>query len=850
MRKKGVLIICILVLGLHQGSVGARMSDKTLGELQDQAEKEGWKFTLGRNAATERPAQALCGALPPDPNDPELKRRSEELAERQPPVRLDSLPNRWDWREHNAVPPIRDQEGCGSCWAHAAVGVVESAILIASSGSLSPSDIDLSEQWLIDCATDDDPGSCSEGWVTVALDKMKWWADEGYGKDYDGAVLERDCTYTGTEEMCGSSAYSHPFGIEDWHLTSTSLEDLKQAIYEHGPITARVSVYESFQAYMGGIYDRNEGAPVGEHYVILVGWDDTDGPGVFILRNSWGTTWGEAGYMRIDYSIFGAIRGGDTCYVEYQWDKDAFAAHWALDEGSGNIAHDSTGDKHGNVHGATWTSGEIAGALEFDGTDDYVSLPDTVIMRDEYAKTVSAWIRVDTWKVCAKVFRWRDERNTITMALHPSEGKIAAGTITKTDGVTGTCTVGPVCSTGEWHHICCTYDGVTTCIYADGWKKEVTEDDASAWDTTDAGAFVGKGSSTFPQQYFDGRIDDVRLYTYALSIGEIWDLAFYDMSKSFTIRNDSGVPVARFDDAGNLFLVGSLFEPESGPGKELVGHWKFDEVSGDTAYDSVGDNDGTLHNMESGDRVPGRVGGALQFDGVDEYVSLFSPVIALTGTTTTIMAWIRADITPEKYRHIVAQLYYDDEQKIFYGYDLLLYGNRPRLYLGSSGVAANTVIDEGDWYHLAGTYDGNYLRIYVNGALTGYTFTCQTGYDTDAYIGWAGYTSPISAEDYFAGAIDDVRIYNYAMTELEIREVIPPAVARFSMENSLAERVAWFDESGNLFLKGTAHIQQNPLNPAVESDDFIIKNNNGDVVAYISDSGHLYLKGSLYEYEE
>jgi hypothetical protein len=364
---------------------------------------------------------------------------------------------------------------------------------------------------------------------------------------------------------------------------------------------------------------------------------------------------------------------------------------------------------------------------------------------------------------------------------------------------------------------------------------------------TDAGAFAGKGSSAFPQQYFDGRIDDVRLYTYALSIGEIWDLAFYDMSKSFTIRNDSGVPVARFDDAGNLFLAGSLFEPESGPGKELVAHWKFDEVSGNTAYDSAGDNDGTLQNMESGDWVPGRVGGALQFDGVDEYVSLFSPVGALTGMTTTIMAWIRADITPEKYRHIVAQLYFDE---VFNGYDLLLYGNRPRLYLNCSGVAANALIDETDWYHLAGTNDGNYLRIYVNGAPSGCTLTGQRGYDTDAYIGWAGYTSPTSGEDYFAGAIDDVRIYNYAMSELEIRQVIPPAVARFSMENNLAERVAWFDESGNLFLKGTAHIQQNPLNPPVESDDFIIKNNNGDVVAFISDSGDLYLKGSLYEYEE
>jgi hypothetical protein len=90
---------------------------------------------------------------------------------------------------------------------------------------------------------------------------------------------------------------------------------LKQAIYDHGPLNVTVYVNTAFQAYHEGVFNACESQII-NHAVVLVGWDDNQGPeGVWILRNSWGTNWGEGGYMRIAY---GCCRVGYAAtYVNY-----------------------------------------------------------------------------------------------------------------------------------------------------------------------------------------------------------------------------------------------------------------------------------------------------------------------------------------------------------------------------------------------------------------------------------------------------------------------------------------------------------------------------------------------------
>jgi hypothetical protein len=281
----------------------------------------------------------------------------------------------------------------------------------------------------------------------------------------------------------------------------------------------------------------------------------------------------------------------------------------------------------------------------------------------------------------------------------------------------------------------------------------------------------------------------------------------------------------------------------------MKGHWKFDEGSGQTAQDSVGGKHGTLQNMEEGDWVDGKIESALMFnqgEDNDERVRIQYGIEALKGTDVAVAAWVKADIGSTGKRAIVTQ-----SNQSAMGCILGLNTGKPHFYLNSDnvGAEASEPITFDEWHHVAGTYDsdGEEISIYVDGHLegTGHSYSWE-GQDTDAYIAHC----PVYPQN-FKGAIDDVRVYNYALGPAAIWDLVFPNSNRFRVCNSSDETVAWFDDSGYGWLKGAIHERQNSLDPeSNETDDFVVKNSDNDVVAFISDSGDLYLKGSLYEYEE
>ncbi len=217
-----------------------------------------------------------------------------------------ALPAYWDWRTKGIVPPIRDQGGCGSCWAFGTVGAMESA-LKKSGGPLT----DLSEQYLVSCNTEG--WSCSGGW-----DSHEYHYNvKGKNQTAAGAVLETAKPYTETNGTC-NTALNHPYKLTDWGyvggLNSSNYsksiptyEQLKNAIYTYGPITAGVCVGSAFSYYSSGLFKTDEKSDCyysgygysPNHLIVLVGWNDADQS--LILRNSWDTWWGENGYMRIKY---------------------------------------------------------------------------------------------------------------------------------------------------------------------------------------------------------------------------------------------------------------------------------------------------------------------------------------------------------------------------------------------------------------------------------------------------------------------------------------------------------------------------------------------------------------------
>ncbi|MCK4871889.1 MAG: hypothetical protein KAS72_04100 [Phycisphaerales bacterium] len=281
----------------------AQLTDADIDALRKQGESAGWTFTVGPSEATGRSIGELCGTVEP-PNW-----REEGRFDPCMPTR--GLPPYFDWRDQGQL-TIRNQGSCGSCWAFGAVGAVEYAILYADGG-----EVDLSEQWIVSC--NQDGWGCGGGWHYDALSMMATGGKTDPCSD-NGAVLEQHFMYEAEDLPC-NCPYIHSYWLDNWAFvgdqsSTPNVGQLKQAIYDHGPIAVCVYVNSAFQAYTGGVFNACENEWI-NHVVVLTGWDDSQGSsGVWFLRNSWGPSWGEdGGYMRIEYEC--SDIGYAACYVEY-----------------------------------------------------------------------------------------------------------------------------------------------------------------------------------------------------------------------------------------------------------------------------------------------------------------------------------------------------------------------------------------------------------------------------------------------------------------------------------------------------------------------------------------------------
>jgi C1A family cysteine protease len=232
---------------------------------------------------------------------PSLPVGAEMMVMSEPPIV--GAPPSLDWRNNsgNFVTPVRNQGGCGSCWAFATTAALESAVLRAEN---TPGiDLNLSEQVLISCGSSggNDAGGCGGGYISYASD---------YIRD-TGLPLETCYPYTATDGSCGSacSAYqTSTYQIVTWgYVTTTSptVSAIRDALVSYGPLATTMDVYEDFYSYSSGVYSYTTGAYEGGHAVLIVGYSDAGQ--YFIVKNSWGAGWGEAGYFKIAYSELGTV---------------------------------------------------------------------------------------------------------------------------------------------------------------------------------------------------------------------------------------------------------------------------------------------------------------------------------------------------------------------------------------------------------------------------------------------------------------------------------------------------------------------------------------------------------------
>ncbi|XP_033624194.1 cathepsin L1-like [Asterias rubens] len=202
------------------------------------------------------------------------------------------LPDTVDWRQKGYVTPVKNQEQCGSCWAFSATGSLEGQ-MFNKTGVLP----DLSEQNLVDCSYVQGDDGCNGGLMD---DAFKYVKKNGLDKETCYPYKAKDentCYFKDTADCIAA----HCTGFVD--IEAGNEKQLKAASATVGPISVAIDAsHSSFQLYTEGVYSEPEcSSSELDHGVLVVGYgvDADSGNAYWLVKNSWGETWGMNGYIKM-----------------------------------------------------------------------------------------------------------------------------------------------------------------------------------------------------------------------------------------------------------------------------------------------------------------------------------------------------------------------------------------------------------------------------------------------------------------------------------------------------------------------------------------------------------------------
>ncbi len=469
---------------------------------------------------------------------------------------------------------------------------------------------------------------------------------------------------------------------------------------------------------------------------------------------------------------------------------NAPVAEWKFDEGTGLSAYDTSGNGLTGTltNGPIWSAGKRGKSIKFDGVNDYVTVPDNDVLDFGTSTpfTVSFWFKMTGSSNADQDFFDKVSGNGFKVEYNGAQQKLQAYIRNSSAGF---CTVRSSVDPedGQWRHASVVFYRNPTCttndihIYLNG-QREATSLGLTSAVTNDDVTNTTNLNISDPTDYVEGYMDDIRIYNYARTPAQIaWEY-------------NRGAPVV---------------------------HYKFDECQGSTVYNSAlnGDgkaagNNGTItiggsgtssvgncstSSTAWGNGASGKINSSLDFDGTDDYATVADSSELSFGDGSTdkpfsVSAWIKMDdatdfqfVNKLPASGVLSNLEWAFGVGVTDRLGFRLYDNSSLVYIGKYSDSTFTAY-EGQWIHVAVTYDGSEsasaISLYLNGNEIPGTTESAGSYagiestSSDLHLG-ALLPSDATYKKFANGKIDDLRIYNYELTAAQIRNVMNNGAVSF-----------------------------------------------------------------------
>jgi hypothetical protein len=482
--------------------------------------------------------------------------------------------------------------------------------------------------------------------------------------------------------------------------------------------------------------------------------------------------------------LCGSARAGDS---------NGLVAHWEFDEGEGSIAYDSAGENDGTIYGASWADGVMGGALDFDGDMDYVRIPDDASLTPTSQITIGWWVynrggqSAGIYKYASCPSESASPGNSRAYGLSVSETGMGMQIFAAVNTYDHIGSDNPV-SVGEWHHVAGTFNAGDVVLYLDGNSQisgtlAVTSIMNDVQPLIIGGCWEYCGTDSFVSR-LNGKADDVRIYNRALSAEEIWELYLAGAPELDGLEVIGPNEVAE-NFSANYKAIAHYDNNSTRDVTDLAG-WS---ILPDTSFAEI--EDGVLTTKDVGTRreyitvaaIYGEggfplqtikpisifpvcpSGNALFFDGTNDYVDANDFDLA---EQYSICLWVNPTTTADQQCFIGKHTSGDDNIVV-----LGFYGGGYHVRIRNDWITVG--VKTSGWQHFAvvgSEIDGSQtaVAVYKNAGLL------WSGILNDVAGNMSGKGWTIGQDwdtrkrtDFFEGTIDEVSLFNRALSGEEIR---------------------------------------------------------------------------------